>query len=264
MTTTPYSAARDEFHSDLGRIDDLLRLVKLFREFGTAATPEGVLDGTINWPAATALTGAAPMVRTDLPLLAGSLLLYACGRFEYFVREVVVAVADELAANAKSYTELPDRFRSELQKRTLEVSLNPRKYGYSDSEAESQLILHAQNLAGTTTVASVEIASRVLSITESNMNQRMLADVFRRVSISDIWNDLGKQAALKSFLGKASDKECTAEATRRLDELMRERNNIAHPSGSSSFPAPDQVLESTSFLRTLSAVLVEVAQVPRA
>jgi RiboL-PSP-HEPN len=265
VTTTSLATAREDFHQDLERAEHLLRLVKSFREFGTSSPPAQMSDGSVEWAEALNLAEAAPKVRTDLPLLSGSLLLYVCGRFEYFVRELIVALADDMAANVQNYSDLPERLRTELELRTLEVAQNPRKYGYEPNHARQCLVLHASNLSATSgpTSASITISSRVLTITDANMNSRMLADLFKRVNIVDLWSDLGKQAPLKAKLGKAGDKECTGEAVSLLDEMMRDRNSIAHPSGSFSFPDPDQVLESVDFLKTLSVVLVDVVQVPR-
>lgn len=253
-----------QFHSDLQRTGDLLRLIKEFRKFAGSVVPVPVTDGSVPWSEALGLADAAPRVRTDLPILSGSLLLYICGRFEYFVREVVISLADEIAAKVSSYAELSDRVRIELQARSLDVAQNPGRFGYTKLEAEQLLISLGQNLDGSASAAPLEISSHVLSITESNMNSRMVADIFKRVDIEGFWSDVGKQAPLKTHLSTSGDRECTKEATSRLDAMMKERNAIAHPTGTISFPDPDQVIDSSTFLRCLSQVIVDVARVPRA
>jgi hypothetical protein len=91
---TPLDLILSEFDSDLKRAEDLLRLIKHFRGFAGSSAPEELRNGTLSWPEAISLVNDAPQVRTDLPILSGSLLLYICGRFEYFVCEVVISLAD--------------------------------------------------------------------------------------------------------------------------------------------------------------------------
>jgi RiboL-PSP-HEPN len=253
----------DEFHADLERAGKLLRLIKHFRRFAGSSVPKEVLDDIVHWQEATELADVAPLVRTDLPILSGSILLYICGRFEYFVREVVVSLADDMAASVVSYTDLPEPVRAELWKRSLEVAQNPLRFGYAQTEAEQFLITLAQNVDMTRETGEVAISSKVLSITESNMQPRTLADIFKRVNITDLWNDVGKQAPLKAYLSKGSDKECREAAMARLEGMMKDRNGVAHPTGATFFPDTDIVLDSSEYLKVLSRVLVDLARVPR-
>lgn len=250
--------ALSEFQRDLSRAKDLLTLIKEFRKFAASQVP----DGESEWHEAQSLIGIAPHVRTDLPVLAGSLLLYICGRFEYFIREVIIALADELASQVQTFDELPERIRKEYKSKTLDVAQNHRRYGYTADQAEQLIVALATNLDSRSS-GSVNIESKVLSISETNMNPSALADIFRRVDLKDIWTEIGKQAQLKYFLSKPSDQDCTNEAKARLDEAMKERNRIAHPSGTQSFPDPDRVLDLAEFFGVLSKIIVDVALIPR-
>ncbi|TCO24511.1 hypothetical protein EV652_10842 [Kribbella steppae] len=252
-----------QFHEDLERAGHLLRLIKEFRRFAGSKPPVEVTDGTVAWLEASDLADVAPAVRTDLPILAGSILLYVCGRFEYFAREIVVALADEAAAQVSEYADLPDKLRAELKHKTLEVAQSPSRFGFTSPDAEQMLIALGQNLGGAGSVGAVTISSRVLSITESNMNSNTLVEVLKRVGVIDVWTDLGKQAPLKSYLSIGNDKESMLEAKVRLDSMMKDRNGVAHPTGANTFPDPDQVLESVAFLRVLSQVIIDVVRVPR-
>nr|BFE53723.1 hypothetical protein GCM10017745_71500 [Saccharothrix mutabilis subsp. capreolus] len=266
MTERPMSSATlalDQFHADLQRANHLLRLIKEFRRFAGSDVPAEIREGTVAWSEAADLADAAPHVRTDLPVLSGSILLYICGRFEHFVRELVVALADDMAAKASTYHALPDRLRNELRVKTLEVAQNPSRFGYSSTEAEQLVIGLAENLTGSNDVEGVSISSRVLSITETNMNPATLAEVLRRVDITDVWKELGKQSRLKAHLAKIADTECTNEAKARLEALMKDRNGIAHPTGANVFPGPDKVLEASEFLKVLSGVIADLVEVPR-
>ncbi|TFD75458.1 hypothetical protein E3T54_12080 [Cryobacterium sp. Sr8] len=252
-----------QFHLDIDRAGHLLRLIKEFRSFAGRAVPAEVQDGSVDWKESTDLITTANHVRTDLPILAGSILLYVCGRFEYFVRELLTAMADDLAANATVYSDLPESVRSELMAGTLEIAKNPHRFGYTPSAVEQMLISLARSLDVPVIGAPVSISSRVLSLTDANMNSRTLGEVFKRVNVSGVWSDIGKQAPLKTYLVKVTDGDCTADAMNRLDKMMKIRNGIAHPTGTTSFPDPDQVIDFSDFLRVLSSTLVDVSRVPR-
>ena len=257
------SPVLNDFHTDLDRAEHLLALIDAFRDFGGATPPTELTEGVVAWPEAIALADIAPRVRTDLPILSGSILLYVCGRFEYFARQVVVGLADAMAAGATAYNALPDRVRKELRSRTLDIAQNPVRFGYSESEAEALIVALAGNLTSPHAASEVVITSNVLTVTETNMNPGTLADLLKRVEVTDLWREIGKQAQLKAHLSRSGDRECQTEATTRLENIMKLRNDVAHPTGSNSFPSPESVREAVGFLQVLSRVIVDVVLVPR-
>ena len=252
----------DEFHSDLERAEHLLGLIKDFRAFAAADPPDEITSGAVSWPEAVELRATAASLRTDLPVLSGSLLLYICGRFEFFIREVVTSIADELTSQVATFTDLPTKVQDELRARTLDVAQSPGKYGYSKGAAD-QLLLDLAKILVVPTTPMAGLSSRVLSITESNMHSRAVVEIFKRVNISDLWNELGKQAPLKVLFSEGAERQCTVAVTSLLDLIMQERNGVAHPTASTTFPDPDQVLEAVEFFRVLSRVMVDVVKVPR-
>ena len=252
----------EEFHTDLERAEHLLGLIKAFRAFAAANPPDEIASGAVHWPEAVELRASAAALRTDLPVLSGSLLLYICGRFEFFIREVVTSLADDLTGRAATFNDLPARVQEELRARTLDVAQSPAKYGYT-KDAADQLLFDLTKILVEPTSPMVGLSSRVLSITESNMHSRAVADVLKRVNISDLWNELGKQAPLKVLFSDGAERQCTVAVTSRLDLIMQERNGVAHPTASTTFPDPDQVLDSVEFFRVLSRVMVDVVKVPR-
>jgi len=248
-----------DFDGDMERAEHLLGLVKSFREFGASTVPMAVADGSEPWPEAIALSAASHSRRTDLPILAGSLLLYLAGRFEYFVRQLVEAVADELAAKAAKYSDLPATLKSELRARTLDVATNPRRYGFDEGRADAVLESLVSNMAGAK--APVTVSSNVLSITEANMKDRILSDLMKRVGITEFWREVGKQARLKLHLAKLTDGDTTLEAQNQLNRLMDDRNQIAHPTAATTFPDADAVLGVAKFLRVFGSVSTDVMRV---
>lgn len=247
------------FRSDVERVEHLLALVKSFREFGASVPPAVIPENGDAWPAASALYEASKSRRTDLPILSASLQLYLAGRFEYCMRQVVEAIADELASRAMKFSDLPDQVKNELKIRTLEVAQNPRRYGYDDGQGDSLLAALVSSRASGG--APLSISSSVLSITEANMKDRVLADLLKRVGMQDFWRDVGKQAAMKLALEKATDGEATSEAISRLNAIMDERNQVAHPTSDTFFPDPDQVLKAAQFLTVLATTTVDLAKV---
>ena len=143
--------------------------------------------------------------------------------------------------------------------KTLEIAQNPRRYGYDDGQIDALL---AALVASTgCTAPPVSINSAVLSLTDSNMKARILADLLKRVGMQDFWRDVGKQTTMKLALDKTTDGEATAEAQARLNAIMDERNQVAHPTSTTQFPDPDQVLKAAHFLKTLAATAVDLAKV---
>lgn len=259
---TQISGILSQFRTDLGRANDLLGLIDSFRQFAASPVARSGGDGD-GWPEAARLASIAPQVRTDLPILSGAILLYVCGRFEYFIRELVVAMADELVSRAPSFDKLPERVQQHVRVKSLEVAQNPSKFQHSKAEAEAILVSLAQNLTDASTPGPFTIASRVLTITESNMNPGTLSEVLKRVDVTDLWSELGKQARLRAHLGVRIDKDCSNAAQADLESIMKERNGVAHPTGSTTFPGPDRVREVVDFFGVLAEVIVDVATLPR-
>src|SRR5690242_18044610 len=130
----------NSFSLDLHRVRDLLGLIKGFRDFASSNVPEDLTNGVVLWEEAMTLKSSAPALRTDLPLLSGSLVLYVCGRFEYFVRQIVEAMCDDIAGRAAEYADLPQLLRDELKRRTLDVAQMPSKFGFTAIEADTLLV----------------------------------------------------------------------------------------------------------------------------
>ena len=162
MPDTAAKAALSDFEKDIGRVEQLLRLIYIFRDFaGQTAELSGLAQD---------LYDVAQRARTDLPILSGSLLLYLCGRFEYFVRELVGTIVDDLVDKAAAYEELPSALRKEALIRTLQINLNPSKFNYSATSASALAAQLANNLSSRGDgSSSLFVDSTTVTITESNM-----------------------------------------------------------------------------------------------
>ena len=248
-----------DFCSDINRARHLLELIKHLRGFGASERPSKQGPKEAGWVEAVELWEAAKERRTDLPLISGSLVLYLAGRFEYFARQVVETVAEEMAESIADYGSLPAVLRKELKTRTLQIAENPRRFGFEETQADLFLLNLAQNLEGGESPPSIRI--NVVSVTDSNLKDRALAELMKRVDLNSFWRDVGKQARVKLFLQTRDDRETTAQAQARLNGIMDQRNQIAHPTASTQFPDPDQVLLMIEYLQVLAEVTAELAQI---
>lgn len=207
--------------------------------------------------------GVSAGVRTDLPILVGSLMLYACGRFEYFVGELVKSAAVKEIAKANSYADLNKDIRASLQDRLLQVLGSAEKYSYLKLTPKYLSATLASILAEDPSEAPADIPTQILASTDANMRASVLKEVLGRVGMKEVWVDISKQAPLRTHFGATSEAMCKTAATNFLDELMRLRNSIAHPTASIAFPSPEQALELCGSLRALSRAISDVAQLPR-
>jgi len=255
MTDPAAKSALDDFDQDLDRVEQLLRLIHTFRDF---AGEDAELSGY-----AKDLYDVAQVARTDLPVLSGSLLLYLVGRFESFVRQLVGTIVDDLVDKSASYGDLPPALRKEVLTRTLQINQNPSKFNHDATSAAALAAQLASNLASPTTSSSFYVDALTATITESNMRPDILAELFKRVGINAVWDTLGKQLALKTFLGEVGDDGCKKAAVARLDDIMSERNKIAHPTGNALFPDASTVEDVARYFRVLGQLLFELAIAPR-
>jgi RiboL-PSP-HEPN len=244
-----------EFTIDLDRVRRLLNLLAAFRDFGGSANPAEATP-PLEWPEASALHVEASNVRPDLPLMAGAILLYVAGRFEYYVRQCVEVVAAELASKATSFSQLPEGLRKAYQLQTLAIAQSPNRYDYDEARIDAIL---AQLVSCKLGANPVEIASDVLSKTESNMRPEVLNDILKRVGIENYWGTVGKQLPVQRLLSESDDVACVKAAKARLTDLMNLRNRIAHPTGATTFPSPEEVSQELDFLEVLAQVADDVA-----
>lgn len=245
--------AYEDFAADIRRIEHLVNLIRSLKKFGAVDVEQSEGERSEIWEEAYQLLTQSKERRTDLPIMTGSLLMYMAGRFEYFVRQLVEITAEEMAGSVDSYQKLPDKFRSHLKSQTIEVLQNPRRYGYDNLIADGYLKDFSTLIDGS--YDATKVSATLLSITDVNLKSRMLADITKRLGIENVWKDIGKQALMKLALETASDGETTKEAQVKLDELMEERNNLAHPTGDMTFPGPEKVLDGAKFLSSLGQAI---------
>ena len=243
-----------DFEGDLDRIDHLLDLVKSLRKFGAIKATDH--DQNEFADAAIQLQENLREQRTDFPVLSGALLAYLTGRFEHFARSCVGAVADDIAEQCSCFDDLPSGLQKSLIENSGEVIRNPQRYGYDTVSIRGIATNLANSLQAQSGFSSIN--SECISLTEQNLRSKMLADLFNRVEIKDLWREIGKQTDIKLHFELESETDATRKTKLMLDKIMDERNTIAHPTGTMNLPGPDQVLSTSSFFRILAQVIVKI------
>jgi Asp-tRNA(Asn)/Glu-tRNA(Gln) amidotransferase B subunit len=142
---------------------------------------------------------------------------------------------------------------------TAEVMISPRKYGHAEGGVKSFVQTLANNLADKEKLEAVN--SKCLSITNENMKAEVLGDLFKRIGAKDIWEHIGRQARILALFETRDATQATSKARTILDEFMRQRNQIAHPSATISWANPTQVKSYITFFRELCITLVEVSEI---
>jgi hypothetical protein len=245
------------FQTDLQRLEHLLAFVTRMREFGGVEAPSEVTTDAF-YEAAAGMREEIRGLSADFPIFSGTLLLFLAGRFEHFVRVSFENMCDAFAAKCHRFDQLPDKMSQALISATAEVLAKPAKYGYDEVQTRAFVKTLSENLDATEGLSSIN--SAVLSLTESNMNPSTLGDLYKRAGLTSIWGELSKQARLKLYFESDNDRDVERQAKSELESLMRERNRIAHPTDSPSFPDTTKVLRYLTFLRVLADVLTDVSR----
>lgn len=264
MAAELLNSALVSFLDDLSRIERLVELTKILREFGDE-TPSAIEEDKFI-ASAVHLKHEVKNSSTLFPVLSGTLLLYVSGRFENFVRTTFEALCDIYASKCTKFSELPEKMQTELVAFTAMVMPNPKKYGFDSIQTGIFIQNMSNNISdktesGEDKITLGEVNSKCLSITETNMNSDMVHKIFARIGITTIWQDVGKQASLKVHFETNTDNEVVTKAKKVLDDIMGIRNKIAHPSGEPEFPDATAVLKNIEYLKLLSTEIVSCCNV---
>ena len=257
MSANLLNPALEAFHNDLSRIEKLIKLTETLKEFGDVSPPDnGVGDFYI---AATQLREDVRKSSALFPVLSGTLLLYISGRFENFVRATFETLCDLYAGKCKKFEELPDKMQVGLVYYTAMVMPNPKKFGFDSIQVSTFIQNLSENMSPDIELGDVN--SKCLSITEANMSSVMMHDLFSRISLTTLWQEIGKQANLKVYFEINIDSEVTTKAKKVLDDIMGIRNKIAHPNGEPEFPDAIAVLNNIEYLKILASEIVNCCAV---
>lgn len=187
----------------------------------------------------------------------GILLLYICGRFEYYVRSLVEDLAVRTAASFDRFDQLPDKLQNALIKGTSQVIGNHGRYGKSKSDRDIYIKNLSRNIHENDLSA---INYECVSATETNMRPSVIKELFSKVDIPGIWDRVCEQNSLKIHFETDSAKTVLSNCTKTIESIMDTRNSVAHPSSNLSWPAAEKLERDIQFLKILGRVFFEIAE----
>ncbi|MFH7012356.1 HEPN domain-containing protein [Flavobacterium sp. FlaQc-52] len=245
----------DDFHRDLDDISNTFSVLRTLEELRTIEQPTEPISSTF-LDKALELHPLVDTARNGMAKIPGIFILYIGGRFEDYVKTIFEEFAIQFAQKHPDYSSLPSKFQSSIVQDTSLVIASPRKFGYGDIMQKTFIENLFKNVIGNDFGT---INHQCLSITEGNMRSDILNDLFSKISISNIWSDIGQQLAIRTFFETADSTNATSQARKYLDEFMNLRNQVAHPSGGSfTWPSYDDVIKHINYFKVLSPVLLDL------
>jgi RiboL-PSP-HEPN len=198
-------------------------------------------------------------VRTNISSLLmwpPSIILYICGRFEYYVRSAVESTADEMMTIATNYSDLPLEMRNTYFKMAMDVISNPKKFGKPASTVISLLKSVSDNL----NLDTPSIESFCLSTTVTNMRPDVINELFKRLGYQEFWTTVGASTHGNERYMTIDSKIVIEEAKAELNSIMEIRNTIAHPASSTSYPDVTAAKKAIEYFLMLSTITEDVCR----
>ena len=186
------------------------------------------------------------------PSLDGSVLLLAAA-FEQFVSDVMNSFVAELPYKVPVYEDLPNAIRSANERLTGEaLSQGGSRFDKLDLYRFVENLRNCQ--AG---ISPYVLNGEAISLNYRSLNSRTLRDMLTRLGVQDVWKEIGSTRILQMWSGPGGARVARPRATNSLNELIDNRNKIAHRVGSTTL-GPDTIRSYLRFERALARSLVKV------
>lgn len=246
----------DSFHQDLEDVKNTFSVLRALEELRSLEKPTEQDHTPPFTEKALELHSLVDTARSGMAKIPGIFILYIGGRFEDFVKTIFEEFAIQFAQKHPNYNSLPQKFQTSIVQDTSIVISSPRKFGYGDIMQKTFIENLFKNVInddfGT-------INHQCLSITEGNMRSDILSDLFAKISINNLWNDIGQQLSIRTLFETSDSSNASSQAKKYLDEFMNQRNQVAHPGGGSfTWPSYDDVIKHIEFFKVLSPVLLDL------
>lgn len=240
-------AALEEFLTYVRTIEKTINLRARLLVFGQSSPAQ------LNPPAKVLRQSVRNLEVAGLqPSLDGSVLLIASA-FERFVSEMMIGFTDDLPGIKPIYNDLPNAIRSANEIHTGDALSHRRFADFTDYE----LRLFVSNLkdchAG---LVPYTLNGAAIALNERNLKSGILKTLIGRLGVNDIWKLVASTRVLQRWSGPGGAKPAAMRAQTRLNELIDDRNRIAHRVGSTTI-GPDGVLSYVQFGRAFTKSLVE-------
>lgn len=185
------------------------------------------------------------------PSLDGSVLLIVAA-FEQFVSDVMIAFAAELPDNVSAYGNLPNAIRSANERLTGEA-LRSGRSRFTQYDLQRFVTNLRDCQAG---VVPYVLNGEAMALNDRNLNASRLRELISRLGIQDIWTVVASTRTLQRWSGPGGANVAGARAKNQLNELINNRNQIAHRVGSTT-PGPEVIRSYIRFERALARSLVK-------
>ncbi len=188
------------------------------------------------------------------PILDGSVLLIVAA-FEQFVSDVMIAFAANVPDVVPSYDDLPTAIRSANERQTGEaISRYRSRFTYFELQRFVKNLGECQ-----TGFSPYTLNGEALALNDRNLDAGTLRDLFSRLGIGDIWLSIASSHTLKRWSGPDGARVAGSRAKNQLNQMIQDRNQIAHRVGS-SIPGPQEILSYMRFERALARSLVKALE----
>jgi len=183
----------------------------------------------------------------------GALLVRTVAAFERFARLLVDDAARRTAATGKAYSDLAEQVRNRhavLTGRLLSSLEEPREYQVIDVK---QL---AENLASCVSGdPSFRLNTSAFAAVVINGSPQIIEKALGNLGIDGWWDAIGATTKLQKLLGTKTTRDTSKAANRRLEELCRRRNQIAHAGTADITVSESDLRQDIKFVRTLAEAL---------
>ena len=242
-------AAFGEFLVQVKLIERTIELRGSLVEFGREPLPHSN-------PAAVVLHKSVRKIGLSgmQPSLDGAVLLIVAA-FEQYVADLIVAFAASLPGQVALYDDLPKAIKSANERFTGKaLSRNRSRF------AEYDMQRFVSNLRDCHTgVTPYTLNGEAIALNERNLTASTFRELFSRLGIYDIWTAVASTRTLQRWAGPGGAKPTGSRAKNQLNELIDNRNQIAHRVGSTVL-GPETILAYIRFGRTLARSLVKVLE----
>lgn len=222
-----------------------------------AATLRPRLGDVLRWEAGGDAIGLAQQfmrATANRPeSIYGALLVRAVAGFERFARLLVDDAAKRTAARCKKYSDIKEHVRNRhtvLTGKLLGSIEEPRDYQPVDVR---QL---AENLASCLSESpSFRINTSAFAAAVYNGSPRAIEKALTNLDIDNWWDAIGGTPKLQKLLGTKGARDTGKAAGKRLDEICKSRNQIAHAGDGDITVSESDLREAIAFVRALAEAL---------
>lgn len=243
---------RDELVKDVNIIIDSVQLLEKLYDFTRVKNDGECTDYTSK---CEILQSNINVNSEGIAKLKGTQILYLAGRFEVYIRNIFEESAIRYAESKGKYSDLPLSMQKALLQKTQEVVSNYDKYGYTVQDRNSFLRIIHENINSNDVS---KINGECLSITNSNMRPKLITEMFKIIGLDNIWGLIGKQNNIKMLFDTMEDGRAKDSSMRLLDSIMTDRNSIAHPADTVSWPSTATILNYCEYIKTLSIQIFDI------